>query len=153
MDKYNYIVSEQVPESGKLGYREIPFVIFQGSKEDAADNLIHLVAKYLANFDFARIAELEIQVAAKRDIIMGIISSWGFGNSLSVDGRTICIRDIAIIDDPLDNAALSGEVYTRYVIYDEISHKFIDESNLADDCLPDEFFSVELLTAETERRF
>lgn len=147
MEKNNFILFEQVLDGEPLEFRYIPFIIFRGTMEEAPDNLVRLIAKYLAGEDDTLFADKEQLVVAKRDRIVDIIYNWRSGYSLSVEDRIIWIRDITIIDDKIDDKT-SKEHHIRDVIFDEWSKKFIDDSNLADDCLPDEIFSVELVFAK-----
>ncbi|MDE6522193.1 MAG: WG repeat-containing protein [Muribaculaceae bacterium] len=144
MSKFNYIISEQDPDGRTGKVTETPIAIFHGSsKEETVRNIIRIIAKHLAYGDYTLIAEKEAIVEESRAVLEEIVTE-NKDLAIFVDDSFIRIAPIFIDDNAVDSNTRRS---SRDIVLDELSHKFIDESNLADDVIPDEMLSVELVKA------
>ncbi len=155
--KYNYLLYEPDLDgrTGKVTYT--PIAIFSAnSKEEAAQGLLHIMAKHLANGNYPLIAEFKAKVAESLDSIKVAKSLDSIKEAVDTDNPQIVIfiDNTFFIIQPfkidIRNQTIlpAGSRNTTLVHFNEETGIYTDVSSYPIDNLPSPTYEIEIVTSD-----
>lgn len=147
MKSISYILYEEDPDSRTGLVNKTPIAIFSGnSKEEAAQGILHIMAKHLANANYTQISEYEAKVSNNLDRIKEAVDTDNPNIIILIDNTFFFIQPFEIESN--QTILPAGSRISTLVNFDEETRSYVDVSCQPINNLPTPTYEIEIVNKD-----